>query len=139
MVRKLVFGLLALASAQCARATVQFYDNAGVVLAPPAIPPTIDAVNFINRNTFIINFTNFYPSQWPVTTPPYNTSNTRTYTNGPSVAAFMSCNAGFDVESFFPASNQIKRASMFYNAGTIEAGTSLTSNQFNFNGFLVTG
>jgi len=38
--------------------TSTFYENNGLFQAPPAIPPNIDAVNFLNSGRFIINFNN---------------------------------------------------------------------------------
>src|SRR5437660_4480542 len=59
MKNKLVSGLLAtlLGWSAFGQST---YENDGLVLAPPAFPPQIDANTFINNGKFIINFTNTF-------------------------------------------------------------------------------
>src|SRR5262249_39181128 len=110
----------------------QFYENDGIVRCPPAIPPNIDAINFINNGQFIINFTNSLLGTLPppAGVPPYETQDTKNYTN--LFGKLMSCNAGFRMETYNSQTSQRQRAASFYNAGTFHAGTFDTTN------FLVT-
>src|SRR5882724_5478060 len=129
---KLLFIWVALGFACSALAqTAETYENPGLVLAPPDVPPQIDAVNFVNAGQFVINFTNnfltlplFPPAPGPLF--PYETANTLNYSN--LFGSLMSCNLGFRLESFDTASGQRRRASSFFNAGTIECGTLNTTN-----------
>lgn len=126
---KLLFGLFGLVCAQMAWAQPgEFYENNGSVLCPPEIPPNIDAINFVNRGYFIINFTN-EPPMWnpPATVPPFETQNTLHYTN--ANGAFMSCNQGFRMETFNQQTGRRPAATLF-NAGTINCGTAETTNLF---------
>jgi hypothetical protein len=108
------------------------YENFGLVQCPPEIPPTIDASNFINHAQFFINFTNGNIMLLPVTTPPFETTSTRNYTN--DFGAVMSCNTGFRMETYPLPSGPRQRASTLYNNGTIDCGTVGTSNVFIFGG-----
>src|SRR5215470_5580760 len=107
------------------------YENNGLVLAPPDIPPQIDATTFINAGRFLINFTNdlntiptFPPSA--VSPIPFEMANVLNYTN--LYGDLMSCNIGFRLEHFDTASGLRGRAANFHNAGTIESGTINTTN-----------
>ncbi len=133
MKQKLVFGLVAqtLVSAALSQSP-DLYENWTRVQCPPEIPPTIDAVNFVNHAEFLINFTNFTFSL-PVTAPPYETSSTANYTN--DFGALMSCNTGFRMETK-PLSGPRQRASTLYNNGTIDCGTLGTSNVIIIGDFL---
>jgi hypothetical protein len=126
------WGALLLAG-QSLFATAGYYVNDAIVQAPPMVPPQIDATNFINHNVFIINFTNGEPTFYGANLPPYQMANTINYTN--SSGAQMSFNSGWDAEAFFPQAGQLKRASSFFNAGTIDVGTITTSNLFTINNF----
>jgi len=121
------------ATAFCGAAAGQpalFYENNGLLVAPPAIPPNIDAFNFLNRGQFIINFTNFTTPALPppVGLPPYETQNTLNYTN--YFGHLMSCNTGFRMEMFNSQTGLRQRASSFFNDGTINCGTVDTTNYF---------
>ncbi|MGD0259140.1 MAG: hypothetical protein ABSD29_04870 [Verrucomicrobiota bacterium] len=125
MKQKLLCGLMALALAPAAFSQPS-YENDGAVICPPDIPPTIDTTNFVNYGLFVINYTN--EDQTPAfsttsTTPPFETSDTLYYTNG--YGAVMSCNAGFDLETFPSGSGQSQWASTLYNNGTIDCGTNV--------------
>jgi len=134
MNRKLVAGLSTIALACSALAQELTYENAGFISAPPDIPPTIDAYNFVNNGTFIINLTNqiwlLPPFQPPI---PYEMQNVRNYTN--SAGMFMSFNTGFRVDTFDPTFGFRQPASVFHNAGLIHCGTSDTASTLNFEGF----
>lgn len=126
---KLLFGLFALASSGSAFGqAATFYENNGVLVAPPAIPPNIDAVNFVNRGTFVINFTNvsFPITAPPAGLPPYETQNTVNYTN--AAGHLMSANLGFRLETYDSNTHLRRRAGSFFNAGTINVGTIDTTN-----------
>src|SRR6266404_5582952 len=129
---KLLLSLAALGFACSTLAqTAGTYENPGLVLAPPDIPPQVDATNFVNAGQFIINFTNnlvtlpdFPPAPGPLY--PYETANTLNYSN--LFGSLMSCNLGFRLEDFDTATGQRGRAASFFNAGTIECGTINTTN-----------
>jgi hypothetical protein len=126
MKQKILYGLMALALAPAAFSqSSATYENWGVVQCPPDIPPTIDASNFINHAQFIINFTNEVGLTPPITAKSFETSDTVNYTN--DFGAVMSCNTGFDLENFSSQSGQSQWASAFYNNGTIDCGTNVTS------------
>src|ERR1035437_798709 len=135
MKQKLLCGLMALVLGPAALGrTPAFYENYGVVQCPPEISPTIDASNFVNHNQFFVSFTNGNFQTLPVATPPYNGwSETLNFTN--DFGAVMSCNTGFDIETF-PLSGGRQRASTLYNNGTIDCGTLGTSNVIFIGGFL---
>jgi hypothetical protein len=131
MKQKLLSGIWVLAFA-VAVAPVAFgqpsdyYQNVGSVICPPDIPPTIDATSFINEGQFVVNITNFppiLPSQGPV--DPYTTFDTLNYSN--LFGAFLACNSGFLMQ-FNPQAGAPGSASSFYNAGTINCGTSDMTN-----------
>ena len=134
MNRKLVAGLAAVALACSAIAQELTYENATFLSAPPDLPPNIDAFNFVNDGTFIINLTNqlwlIPPSQSPI---PYEMQNVHNYTN--SAGMFMSFNTGFRVDRFDPRVGVRGPASIFDNEGTIHCGTSDTFSTLNFEGF----
>jgi hypothetical protein len=131
MKQKLLSGILALAFAVAVVPTAfsqpdTYYQNVGSVICPPDIPPTIDATNFINEGQFIVNITNFpsvLPSQGPV--DPYETFDTLNFTNG--FGAFLACNSGF-LFQYNPQVGAPSPAASFYNAGTINCGTSDMTN-----------
>jgi len=132
MKQKSILGLVALALTSAAWS--QTYENWTVVQCPPEIPPNIVASTFINHAEFRINFTNFNMGALPVTAPPYRGwSETVNFIN--DFGAHMSCNTGFNIETF-PLSGSGQRAASLYNYGTIDCGTLGTSNVFIIGGFL---
>lgn len=132
MTSKLLSGFCALALS-CSAAfgqTPLFYENVGVVLAPPEIPPTIDAVNFVNQGQFVINMTNLLPAMYPYQAPfPYETQRTDNYTN--AFGAFLSCNSGFRLETFVRDAEPRRMATSIHNEGVIHCGTVDTTNSLN--------
>lgn len=94
--------------------TAAFYVNDGLVNCPPQYPPQIDATNFVNNNLFNINFTNFY-----ITLPIFDTSNTRNFTN----RGQMFANTGFRLDNGPANSGQRKMADNIFNPGYISAGS----------------
>ena len=127
MKQKLLSGLMVLTLAwvlppAAVSQPAEFYENWGAVICPPEVPPTIDAVNFVNHGQFVVNITNFpplLPSQGPV--PPYLTFDTLNFSN--NFGAFLACNSGFFMQ-FNPQEGVARPAVSFYNAGTINCGTS---------------
>lgn len=127
MKQKLLSGLmvltLALALAPAAWSQPDaVYENWGAVICPPEVPPTIDATNFINHGQFVVNITNFpplLPSAGPV--DPYQTYDTLNFSN--HFGAFLACNSGFLLQ-FNPQEGVERPAASYYNAGTINCGTS---------------
>lgn len=132
MKQKSILALVALTLVS--KALSQTYENWTVVQCPPEVPPNIVATTFINHTEFLINFTNYNMGALPVTTPPYRGwSETLDFTN--DFGATMSCNTGFDIQTY-PLSGSGRRASSLYNNGTIDCGTLGTSNVFVIGGFL---
>ena len=136
MKSKLLCGLFAGTVALSASAQQQpelFYNiQQGVsLLAPPTIPPNVDAINFVNHGQFVINFTNQLPFDPPPQNPyPFETQNTLNYSN--FFGATMSCNTGFRLETFVPPGGPRRPANSFFNDGVVECGTLDTSNFFFF-------
>ncbi len=107
------------------------YRNDAFIIVPPLIAPNIDAGTFINNGQFVINFTNDLfivlgrETELGVQADPYETQNTLNFTN--LAGAFMSCNTGFRFD-FAPPDGPRRRASSFYNAGTVNMATPDTTN-----------
>ena len=148
--RKTIAGLLAAVMGASAIGQT-IYENDGLVLAPPAFPPQIDANTFINNGKFIINFTNTFNASvfglfliegfgnlsftstntfilsLPESGPqPYETQNTLNFTN--KAGKFMSGNSGFRFDYVNGQSGLRSKAANFNNAGTINSGTVDTTN-----------
>lgn len=104
------------------------YINGATITYPgtETHPPTIDATNFINTGTFIINFTTFNTTQ-----PFYETSDTLNYTNTGSMMA----NTGFRFDQQSTGTGLRTPASSFFNQGTISGG-SVNDTTDPFGGFL---
>src|SRR6516162_8124049 len=125
MNRKLVAGFAAVVLTCSAMAQQLTYENAAFLSAPPDIPPNIDAYNFVNNGTFIINLTNEIWFEPPFQPPlPFEMQNVRNYTN--SAGMFMSFNTGFRVDTFDPNFGFRQPAYIFDNEGIIHCGTSET-------------
>src|SRR5215471_10707929 len=122
MKSKFVCGLLGLALAAPVLGQDLTYENPGLFMAPPEIPPNIDAVNFVNDGQFIINFTNTVWLLPPFQPPaPYEMQNVQNYTN--SYGAFLSSNTGLRWDTYDPSAAVRRPASSFWNDGTINVGT----------------
>lgn len=116
----LLCGLLALLPGlQEILAADAVYQNDGVVNYPlyQSSPPDIDATNFINNNTFVINFTAVSYPAYSV----YETSDTANYTNN----GLMVANTGFQFDNRFSIPSITNRiwSANFYNQGTISCGS----------------
>lgn len=115
----LLAGLLAIALARTVLAgdfAGNTYTNNGIVTYPgtESHPPAIDATNFINNNTFIINFTTL-----SITQPFYETSDTINYTNN----GLMMANTGFRLDTQSSGSGSRTMAGVFNNPGTVSCGS----------------
>jgi hypothetical protein len=130
---KLLSGLFAVALSCSALGQSLWYQNDGFLIAPPDVPPDIDALSFVNRGQFVINLTNqvwFLP---PYQAPyPFETQRTISYTN--EFGAFMSCNSGFRLETFVRDGLPRQMASAIHNEGRINCGTVDTTNTLNIEG-----
>lgn len=114
MKRILLFSSVALGLAGTAVGQVsENYINDGIVVCPPAIPPQIDALNFINNNTFTIVNTNF-----ALNSQLYDTSDTVNYTNN----AVMTGSPGFELDTAPSYTGVRQRAGNIVNRGTITVG-----------------
>ncbi len=120
--------LLLVASAAWAQ-PMTYYVNDGVVQCPPDIPPQIDALNFINNNSFTIIDTNILIPNSRL----YDTSDTINFTN--SASAVMVGDPGFQFDTAPSGSGLRQRAGAIYNAGRITVGTGTNT----VIGFIVTG
>jgi predicted outer membrane repeat protein len=102
MKRLIIVPLLALGLARVAvGAPALFYVNDGIINATN--PPVIDAINFINNNTFDV-----------FTFRPYRTASTLNFTN----RGEMSGNPGFDFRTFPESTGSARMASSFHNKAT---------------------
>ena len=112
-------------------AAADFYVNDGIVVCPPEIPPQVDATNFVNRNYFSINFTNFLLPQL------YATDNTLNFTN----LGTMLGNTGFRFDWFVKTNvagvKGHKMAANFVNEGTISSGAAANNTNLLFGLFLL--
>jgi len=113
----LVCGALALLAVGTAGAADPYYINDGVVDYPGnlAYPPTIDATNFINNNSFTINFTSL-----SVIPPYYEMFDTVNYTN----TGLMVANSGYHFDTQIGSTGTHLMAGSFFNSGTISCGSS---------------
>src|SRR5260370_3230863 len=102
----------------------EFWINDGIINAPPDIAPQIDAVNFVNNNTMILNSFGFGLDDRPL----FDTSSTLNFTNN----GVITVNTGlrFDTE---PATIGYARwAANFDNPGVINSGTDTNFLVLNF-------
>lgn len=108
--------LLSLALVRESSAADVVYQNDAIINYPVNVPypPVIDATNFVNNNSFIINFTTFYNVQQF-----YETSDTLYYTNNGS----MMVNSGFNFDTQSSVSGTRTMAGNFINPGSISAGS----------------
>jgi len=111
----LLCGLLACALVRAASGQQALYDNESLLICPPAAIPTIDATNFLNNNTFTIDF--------PISSflNLYQMRDTLNYTNN----GLMTCNNGFLFDTYNYTSGFHSNAASFYNAGTIRCGSAI--------------
>jgi hypothetical protein len=125
----LLCGLLGLALARPALAAADAYviPNNGIVSYPgtESYPPVIDATNFINNGTFIINFTALSDVQL------YETSDTLNYTNG----GVMMANTGFNFDNQSSSTGARTMSASFTNSGLVSCGSVNNTND-PFGGFL---
>jgi hypothetical protein len=125
----LLCGLLGFTLACPAPAADDTYLNDAVVTYPGtvAFPPVIDATNFVNTGTFIINFTTLSLAQ-----PFYETSDTLNYTN----TGLMMVNTGFRFSNQSSGNAGTRTmSSSFVNQSTISCG-SVNNTGDPFGGFL---
>jgi hypothetical protein len=116
----LSFLLAALALPVCAQPAL-FYENNGVVQTPPGLPPTIDAINFVNYNFFSVTVTNIDedPATESFNTLLFETLDTLNFTN----FAYMAGNPGFDFHTIPSTVGPERMAANFFNSGNIYVGS----------------
>ncbi len=112
MKRLLLWILQSMLVVPAALATTNYINNGIVsILAPPQIAPQIDASNFVNNGTFFI--TNNYSSTTFQPPSPYETWNTRNWTN----ANRMAGDSGFRFDYFDSVGQTNSWSANFQNAG----------------------
>lgn len=119
MKRPLLSALIVLALAHEAWSADALYQNDAVVNYPGNVanPPVIDATNFVNTGTFIINFT----AGFGLNAPFYETLDTQNYLNtGPGL---MMGNTGFIFDNQNGDTQSRSRSASFLNQGTISCGS----------------
>ncbi len=95
-------------------ATTNYINNGVVsVISPPQIIPSIDASNFVNNGTFYI--TNFNSTTQFQPPPPYESWNTRNWTNSNRMAG----DSGFLFDYFDSVGQTNGWSANFQNAGSI--------------------
>lgn len=126
----LLMSLVCMASAQ----PTSVFINEGSIICPPAIPPQIDATNFINNGLFNISLsgnnvdtTLIGQINFVSTLTPFQFSDVLGFTN----RGTMSCDNGFIFNTSPSTVGTAHRAASFGNAnvGTISSGS--VSNSFN--------
>ncbi len=124
----LLCGLLLLPFAGKTEAADGLYQNDAVITYPGTVmyPPVVDATNFVNTGTFLINFTDPNLTAGYIQ-PFYETSDTLNYTN----TGLMMVNSGFRFDLQFPTNaisgviaqtNRLPAAN-FYNQGTVSCSS----------------
>lgn len=100
-----------------AQAADDTYQNDSVVTYPGTVsfPPMIDATNFINNNTFTINYTTISSVSYEL----FETSDTENYTNNDT----MMVNSGFRFSNRSSVSGIRTPSANFYNQGLISCGS----------------
>jgi hypothetical protein len=127
MKQKLLSVLIGLAVVPTAFSrSAPLYENWGIVLCPPEIPPIVDASNFVNHAQFTINYTNLGGLLQESIFEPRNMLN---FTN--DFGAEMSFNSGLLLDN--KSAQQVRRARTVVNNGTINCGTVGTSNVYVIN------
>lgn len=113
----LLCGLLGLVLARPTLAADDIYQNDAYISYPGTelFPPVIDATNFINNGTFIINFQNVFLTPQPF----YETSDTLNYLN----TGLMMVNTGFKFDHQPIGVGSRTMADTFVNQGTISCGS----------------
>jgi len=126
LVRWSVFALCLVIS--CCRASAQsdLWENDAILTYPGTVenPPQIDAWNFVNTGTFIINFPSFQAIEYNGGAPFYETSDTVAYTN----TGVMMVNTGFKFDYYSihsSAPNPVFPSVSFDNEGSIDCGSVL--------------
>src|SRR5262245_49005759 len=95
--RKLLLGgfLSGLSALSLLAATTPLYINNAPLVAPPALPPQIDATAFLNRSTFDVNpgglglngiIVGDFAVSFGLVVSPYKMMNTRFVTNAPGAS-----------------------------------------------------
>jgi hypothetical protein len=99
------------------------YINFGTVNYPATTNsvPNIDATNFVNLGSFIIDFITV-----PISPSLYETHDTLNYTN----SGTMDCNTGFLLDNASSSSNFRTLAASVNNSGTIECAPGTDQNSF---------
>jgi len=112
----LVCGLLGLTLAHPALAADSLYENNAIVTYPgtQSFPPVIDATNFVNTGTFIINFTTLSLPQ-----PFYETSDTLNYDN----TGLLMANTGFQFDNQSASTGARTMSASFFNSGLVSCGS----------------
>jgi hypothetical protein len=105
-----ILGLIAMA--RMASAADAIYENDAIINYPDNVsfPPVIDATNFVNTGSFIINFTRSSSAQ-----PFYETTDTLNYTN----TGLMTCSSGFQFDNLSSVTGLRTMSAAFNNSGTI--------------------
>ena len=108
--------LLSLSLVRVASAAAPLYQNDADINYPlnVSFPPVVDATNFVNNNSFTVNFTTF-----SLNTSFYETSDTINYTNNGS----MVVNTGFKFTTQSTSTGLRTMAGNFINPGTISCGS----------------
>ena len=116
MKRLLLLISLSLLGAPLAMATTD-YINYGVVsvVCPPGVPPQIDASNFVNYGTFQITNLNVDPLYYYLPPDPYETWNTRNYTNFNRILG----DSGYKFDYFDSVGQTNGWSANFQNAGNV--------------------
>ena len=117
MKRLLLWILLSVLATPLALATTTTYINNGVVsvICPPGVPPQIDASNFVNYGTFCITNLNVDPLYPYLPPTPYETWNTRNYTNFNRILG----DSGYHFDYFDSVGQTNGWSANFQNAGLV--------------------
>ena len=98
------------------RASLMLTMTSSVIPARKRHPPVIDAINFINNNSFTINFT---LADISGAQPFYETWDTLNYTNN----GVLMANSGFQFDNQSSSTGLRTMSASFYNPGTVSCGS----------------
>src|SRR5258708_14864961 len=121
----LAFAFIAALVLPAAGAPNLFWENTGSILCPPAVPPVIDAINFVNDRTAVlsINYATLGTIGNFESLPFFDTSDTLNFTN----RGLLQVDTGWRFDTEPATIGQARWAANFDNSGEIDTATTSLS------------